>query len=440
MDALLLPLAYLLPAGLLLAAWGAVPAARLRESALAAAVTIVVSVVAYLGFGFAFQFGGIGLSPTAPAGLAGLDMAWSPFAAGAGRWSAIGLEGFFVAAQGAPASLALVESLALHRLPMAVAAGLIPAVALGDRVSRVALIATSIVSAAIVFPVAGAWVWGGGWLAALGVNLNLGHGAIDAAGSGVTYLSAACVALVALRVFGRSPKGEGSIREAALPLLHQPLFALFGAVLFGVGWSAWAIGDPLLGPYPRGELAGVMTTGLAGAAASTIAAAAYLWFVRGRPHLLMIVRAWSAGWIALGASAWFISPGAAIVIGALSGILSTIGHYVVEFKWGLDDRAGAIAACGMSGAWGLIALAVFADGAFGAGWNGVNTAQGVRGILAADPGQLTAQLGALAVLSALAIGVSALLLLPLSIFTRRSPAEPRIAEAAPPASADVGHQ
>src|SRR3972149_252343 len=114
MDTWLLPFAYLLPLGLLLVAWSLAPPTRWREAVPAAIVTIIASAVAYYGFGFALQFGGVGLSSAAPAGLRGLDRAWSPFAPGTGRWSLFGLEGFFFDAQGSPASLVLVETLALH--------------------------------------------------------------------------------------------------------------------------------------------------------------------------------------------------------------------------------------------------------------------------------------------------------------------------------------
>ncbi len=431
MDTSLLPLAYLLPAGLLLAAWGSVPTARLRQSAAAAAVMAVASAVAYIGFGFALQFGGVGLGAIAPAGLHGLDKAWSPFPAGAGPWSFVGLEGFFASALGRPDSLTLVETLALHRLPMAVAAGLIPIVALDGHVHRVARIAAGIVATAIVYPIGGAWVWGAGWLAALGRTLNLGHGAVDVAGSGSVFLAAAGVALVALRLFSRT--GARADQAMALPTLHQPLLALLGAVLFGAGWSAWAISDPLLASYVRIDFSGVVVIGFVSAAAAMVAAGAYTWLVTGRIRLLPAVRAWLAGWVAAGASAWFIPPGSAAAIGAVAGLLSVIGQYVVEFKWGLNDRAGTLATYGASGMWGLIALAIFADGAFGSGWNGVTAASGVRGILASDPGQLTAQLAALAAIGAFAIGAATLLLWPLSIITRRSSVTPTYPAAQPTA-------
>ena len=415
MNASLLPLAYLLPLGLLLVAWGSLPGARLRESTPAALVIAVASAVAYVGFGFALQFGGVGLSASAPAGLRGLDQAWSPFAAGAGRWAFAGLEGFFASAQGAPGSLALVETLALHRLPLAIAAGLIPVAALGDDVNRAARIASGIVATTVVFPIAGAWVWGGGWLAALGLNLNLGHGAIDVGGSSIAFGSAACIALVALRLFGS--RNDQPNKAAALPTLRQPLLTIAGAILFGIGWATWAASDPLLSDYARLDAAGNALIGLISALASALVAGAYTWFATGRVHALTMVRGWLAGWIAVSASAWFIPPGSAIAVGAVAGSLSIVTQYAVEFRWRLDDHAGMVATCGAAGAWGALALSVFADGAFGAGWNGV--AAGVRGALSSDPGQLTAQAFALAALAALVACVAALLLVPLSLLLRR---------------------
>lgn len=415
MDNSLLPLAYLLPIGLALVAWSSVPAAHRRAAAFATGVTIVVSLVAYIGFGFALQFGGIGLSPNAPAGLRSLDMAWSPFPSAVGRWSMIGLEGFFISAEGSSAGLSLVQSLALHRLPMAIVAGLIPILALGDRVNRVAQIASGIVSAAFVFPIAGSWIWGGGWLAMLGLNLNFGHGAIDPGGSGVVFLASGCVALIALRLFGRSDRDDASASFA----IHPAVLAVLGVTLFGTGWSAWAISDPLLSNYPGIGFGGAALIGLISAAASTLVDALYGWLVTGRVRLSG--RGWIAGWVAASASALFIPQGAAIVVGAGAGILSIWGQVVIERTWKSNDRGGLMAACSMAGAWGLIAPGLFADGVFGAGWNGLAASTGVRGLLASDPGQLSAQVAALAAIGAYAIVSSTLLLFPLAVILRRLP-------------------
>ena len=418
MEPSLLPFAFLIPIGVLLAGWAGVPGSRLRESALAALVAAITSVVAYLGFGFAFQFGGVGFSPTAPAGLAGLDTAWSPFPCSAGQWAFAGLEGFLMSAQGVPESLALLEPLALHRLPLAMAAGLIPVVALGSHANRVATIAASIVSSALVFPVTGAWLWGGGWLADLGTTLNLGHGAIDVAGAGIAFFGPACVAFVALRMF-RQP-GSAPGQDVALPELRQPILATLGVLLFGLGWCAWTLSDSLLSAYAVTEFGGVAAIGLVCAVASMAAAGAYIWLASGRFYLAMLLRGWLAGWVAASAPAWFISPGSALIVGLISGIGVVFIQYLAEHRWGLQDQAGALATYGLAGAWGLIAVGIFADGAFGSGWNGVATPRGVRGVLAADAGQLSAQMAALIATGLFAASVSTMLLLPISYIARRS--------------------
>lgn len=413
MNTSALPLAYLLPIGLALVAWSAAPAARLREAALAALVVAVVSAVAYIGFGFALQFGGIGLTPGAPAGLLGLDKAWSPFPVD--RWAVIGLEGFFASGDGSPQALALVETLALHRLPMAIAAGLIPALALDERATRIGRIAAAIVAAAIVFPISGAWIWGGGWLAMLGQNLNFGHGAIDVLGSGVTFFAASAAAWIALQVFDRSDAPP----MPAFPTLHQPLLALIGAAAFGAGWSAWAVSDPLLTNYAGAQFMSGVSIGLVGAAASALAVAVCAWFFSGRILLLAAIRGWIAGWVAIGAAIWFIPPGAAIVSGIVAGVISIAIPYGIGRSWRLGDRAGLLAICGFSGAWGLVAAGLFADGVFGAGWNGVQIGEGVRGLLASDPGQLSAQLLALAAIGLFASAAATFALWPLSLLLRR---------------------
>lgn len=404
-----------MPAGMLLAAWSALPASRRREAAFAALVISVAGAVAYIGFGFAFQFGGIGLSQNAPPGLAGLDKAWSPFPVE--RWALAGLEGFFASGEGPAPGIAGVSALALHRLPMAIVAALIPVVALGDRVHRIALVAAGVVSTAIVFPIAGAWIWGGGWLAMLGLNLNLGHGAIDTFGSGVIFFASACVAWVALRTFGE--RTESSSDSPALPTAHQPLLALSGAAAFGVGAAAWTAGDPLF--EPGTDVAAIQ---LLGGVAAAVVTTAYSWLATGRLHVLMLARGWMAGWIAAGASVWFIPPAAAIGIGAIAGALVIIAQYVIESKWRLADGAAAIAVCGAAGAWGMIGAGLFADGVFGAGWNGVAGARGVSGLLAADPGQLSAQVAALAAIGLWAILASAVVLFPFALMAHRPAASP----------------
>jgi Amt family ammonium transporter len=417
MNPALLPISFLLPIGFALIEWSARPFAELRQAALAAGVTAAVSAVAYFALGFAFQFGGVGLDPHSPAGLRALDKAWAPIPFGFERWSVIGLEGFVGQVDGDPAALTLVNALLLHRLPLAILSGLIPLLALGKHIPRLAAIASSIIASAIVFPITGAWIWGGGWLAALGSQLNFGHGAIDVAGAGIVYLSSGCIALVAGRLFAHSSPAPH--KEPTLPAAPQPLLAIIGAPMFALGWVAWALSDPLLGDYSSIDLSGVAGIGLSSALAAAITVALYTWLIHGRANLLTIARAWLAGWIAVSACGLFVTPGATIVIGILAALLLIVTQYSIESGFGLTDRAGLLALCTGPGAWGLIALGLFADGAFGGGWNGVNLNHGVGGVLGSDPGQLTAQLAALAAIATLSLVSATLLLAPFSIVLKR---------------------
>lgn len=424
MDSSLLPFAFLLPVGFLLISWDVVASERIRKEVLDIGIVVVTSTIAYLAVGFAFQFGGIGLGPDVPGGLQGLNQSWSPIAFSTARWSFIGLEGFLLNTQGQTQDLNLVEMLALHRLPLAIVAGLIPAVVLGKYTQRVARVASSIVASAVVFPIVGAWIWGAGWLASLGQNMNLGHGAIDVGGSGIVFLASACVALSAVRLFEHREQKSDS--KPTLQESRQPLLALLGAPAFAVGWAAWILSDPLLNNHTNVDWSGVATIGLICAIASALTTTFYFWLATGHLQLSMIARGWTAGWIAAAAAVWFIPPTTSILIGIVASILFIFTQYGIEFRLGIKDRVAMIAVCGASGAWGLIALGIFSDGAFGMGWNGLNTTTGVRGLLTSDPGQLTAQLSALIVIAVFSLGISTLLLTPLSFVFRAHPPEPTI--------------
>jgi len=161
----------------------------------------------------------------------------------------------------------------------------------------------------------------------------------------------------------------------------------------------------------------------------------YVWFVRGGPDLLMVARGLVAALIAISASCAFVPAWAALVIGAIAGLLLPLSIYLFDVKLRLDDHTAAVAMHGISGLWGLIAVGVFADGSTGAGWNGVGVTQylgidgqGVSGLLAgpgfqADwPAQLYAQLTGIVALLLLALAASWLILYVVRDLSRRTQA------------------
>lgn len=395
--------AFLLPVGLILVASGGSPEERAVSTALMGLAAIGLAMAGYFACGFAFQFGGIGLFSELP-GLEGLTWEWSPMDVAWGLgWGALGLHGFLLSgAASTPAAYALF----LSQLPLVATAALIPTLTLRKAARPSVLILAALLVSAVIYPVLGNWVWGGGWLANLGFNLGLGHGFVDFAGAGMVNLLGGIVALAGVLVFGeRLRKGD---EPARMPPIHLPLLALLGSLLLIIGWVGLALANPLHGSADLSPALVAVNLVLA-AGGGMLASMLYSWFATGGADVLMSARGLIAGLAAVSAACPFVPPWAALIVGAIAGLLLPLCVYLIEHILRLDDPTAAVATHGLSGLWGLLALALFADGRYGAGWNGVGAGmylgiegQGVSGYFTAPnfvpdlPGQLQAQLVGLA--------------------------------------------
>jgi Amt family ammonium transporter len=138
-----------------------------------------------------------------------------------------------------------------------------------------------------------------------------------------------------------------------------------------------------------------MLAGVAGA----IAAMLTLNAMRMKPDPTMMCNGLLAGLVAISAGCALVDSWAAVLIGAIAGVLAVLSVFFWETR-GVDDPVGAISVHGAGGLWGIIALGLFANGKYGAGWNGVVRDQfaskfgsdGVRGLFYGDASQLWAQL------------------------------------------------
>jgi len=399
-------LSFLLPIGVMMASWGGLPPENSRRAASVGLLALAVSVVAYVAAGFAFQFGGI-WHVTQIEAYRSLDQVWSLPDSTGGAWNMVGLSGFMLAGALGPDGFILF----LHQLPLVMTAAMIPMLALAGRVHNLVVAVVGLIVALIVFPLTGHWVWGGGWLAALGQNLRLGHGYVDMAGAGPVYLVSGLLALIGLGLFDRSHPREETAR---LPEARLPLLAVAGGVLFSLGWMAWAATDPLHPASASLNIPQAMVNGLLAASAATIVSQLYSWFASSHVEPLMATRGWLAGWVVASALAPFAAPWAALMLGALTGIIVPLAMYVVDRLLRLDDATAAVSVYGVPGLLGALAVGLVADGQWGAGWNGVGAkeyllanGQGVTGLLtasgfAADPGQFTAQLVGVGAIAAFA--------------------------------------
>ena len=415
-------LGYLIPVGLFLLAWGGMEPRRALRSAAVGALALALAALGYFAVGFAFHLGGAGLMSDQP-GLAGLTRLF----AGEGElgWGMIGLAGFFLAGEAAtPEALALF----VIYLPLVATTVLLVVLSLSGRARGWQIAVGGLIVTAVLFPLVACWAWGGGWLAHLGFTVERGHGFVDHAGSGVVYLLGGMAALGALvGLGGRLPRGEPEQPEE-MPPAHFPLLANLGALLFGLGWLGWSLSVPFHAAGAQISLPHIAVNGLLAGAGAILVSQVYCWVTVGHADPLMAARGAAAGFVAISAGAPFVPPWGALVIGALAGLFLPLGVYLVERVLRLPDETATVALGIAGGLWGLLAVALFADGRWGQGWNSVGLAeyhtvagQGVTGFFPAAGfvgdglGQLIAQLAGIGAISLLASLVSWLLFLGLNV-------------------------
>jgi len=248
------------------------------------------------------------------------------------------------------------------------------------------------------------WVWGGGWLAQAGLNWGLGHGAVDFAGSSVVHAMGGVIGLAGAMVIGPRIGKFVKGKPTAMPGHNIPMVVL-GTFILAFGWFGFNPGSTLSGTDLRISFVVVNTM----LASITAAVSAHLVLsMKGlKPDPTMLCNGMLAGLVAITAPCAFVSPWAAGLIGALAGVFVVYGVFFFERR-GIDDIVGAVSVHGINGLWGVISLGIFANGDYGAGWNGVVRPEmvakygfdGVRGILYGDASQLAAQ-----ILSAVVVAV-----------------------------------
>jgi Amt family ammonium transporter len=240
------------------------------------------------------------------------------------------------------------------------------------------------------------WVWGGGWLAQAGLNWGLGHGAVDFAGSGVVHAMGGIIGLAGGIVLGpRIGKYDKNGKPQPIPGHNIPMVVL-GTFILAFGWFGFNPGSTLAGTDLR--ISFVVVNTLLASVTGALGAAVAL-EIRGLKHdPSMLCNGMLAGLVAITAPCAFVSPWAGAAIGAIAGVVVVNSVLFIE-RAGIDDCVGAISVHGVCGLWGVLSVGIFANGEYGAGWNGVVReamvsqygADGVRGLLYGDVSQFFAQ-------------------------------------------------
>jgi Amt family ammonium transporter len=263
----------------------------------------------------------------------------------------------------------------------------IPTGALAERWKLTHFVLFSFVIATIIYPVYGNWVWGGGWLSTLGTNFGLGHGHVDFAGSSVVHLTGGVMALVLAKMIGpRIGKygPDGRVNPIAPQSIPQ---VMIGTFILAFGWFGFNAGSTLSGMDSR--LAVVATNTMLASATGAFSAYLYVKIKYGKADPSWLANGMLAGLVAITAPCAFVSSWAAMLIGAIAGVLVILAATFIDTVLKIDDPVGAIAVHGVNGLFGVLATGIFANGVYGQGLNGV--AYGVTGLLYGDPGQLVAE-------------------------------------------------
>ena len=352
----------------------------------------VFAFLAYYAVGYAFQFGGVALN-AAPGNLGGTPTL-NQYLLGSGQWGFLGGKGFFMTG---PAYDAGSNCLMLFEFVFMETAGYIIVGAICERITFWAFLLCELFIGAILYPVFGCWVWGGGWLSQLGLSSNLGHGYVDFAGSTVVHAVGGFAAMALAMILGpRLGKYGKDGKPRAFPA-HNLVYVVSGTFILLFGWMGFNPGSTLGATDLRISVV-AMNTNLAAIFGS--ATSMLVWyFMFGKPDITMACNGMLAGLVAITASCAFVSPTSSVVIGIIAGLLVCFGVLFNERVTKIDDPCGAISVHGFCGWLGGVCVGIFADGTYGAGWNGVgattylgHAGQGVTGLLYGDSKQFLIQL------------------------------------------------
>ena len=245
-------------------------------------------------------------------------------------------------------------------------AALIPVASGAERWRIPAVCASTALLAGITYPLFTHWASAQGWLGQLGFIDVGGTASIQVLGG----VNALCIAwIIGPRQGKFTPEGI----PTAMPG-HNATLVLCGCMLALVGWLGLnTAGAALAAPGQAGILVLAAINTVLAAAAGAIAALVGTRVRFGKPDASLTANGWVAGLVAISASAPYVKPAAAMLIGSVVGGAIVFAIEVVELRMHVDDPAGGISVHAVGGIWGLMALSIFGNGQFLAQMLGVAT-------------------------------------------------------------------
>jgi ammonium transporter, Amt family len=223
--------------------------------------------------------------------------------------------------------------------------------AVAERVKFLSFVVFSAVLTAVLYPMTGHWIWGGGWLA--------GYGMWDFAGSTVVHSVGGWAALAGIIVLG--PRlGKYSKDGKVQPIAGHNMTSIFtGCFVLWLGWFGFNPGSTMTVGDGK-DIAHIFLTTNMAAAAGTVTAMITAWVKLGKPDYTMIANGCLAGLVAVTAPCAWVSVPAAALIGGIGGVLVVLAVLMFD-SLKLDDPVGALSVHLVNGIWGTLCVGLFAS-------------------------------------------------------------------------------
>lgn len=211
----------------------------------------------------------------------------------------------------------------------------------------------SAVISAVVYPIEAHWVWGGGWLSALGFHDFAGSAVIHTVGGVTAFIGAA---MVGARIGKFSRDKDGKVTKVHAFPGHNLVIGSLGCFILWFGWYGFNGAAATTGP----QLASIFMTTTISPAVATVTCMLFTWIKYGKPDVSMCLNASLAGLVAITAPCDVTDAFGAMIIGLVAGLLVVFGVWFCDNVVHVDDPVGAVAVHGFNGIWGTLAVGLFA--------------------------------------------------------------------------------
>ena len=225
--------------------------------------------------------------------------------------------------------------------------------AMAERTKLLSYCIYSAVISAVVYPIEAHWIWGGGWLAALGFHDFAGSCAIHMVG-GLSAFIGAAIEGARIGKFTRDENGKVT-KVHAFPG-HNIVIGALGCFILWFGWYGFNGAAASTGA----QLASIFMATTIAPAVATVVCMIFTWVKYGKPDVSMCLNASLAGLVAITAPCDVVDATGSIIIGVVAGLLVVFGVWFCDNVVHIDDPVGAVAVHCCNGIWGTIAVGLFA--------------------------------------------------------------------------------